>query len=146
MKYEIVEMKEKRIVGVCTTTSNEDPGMGAKIGKLWMDFYGKGIAASIQNKVNTYAIGLYSDYNQDGYTVTVGNEVTKVDNGELVEKVIPAGRYAKFSVHGNMQTAVGDAWGEIWKMPLERSFTGDYEEYLNASEEEADIDIYIALK
>jgi len=36
--------------------------------------------------------------------------------------------------------------GEIWKMDLKRSFTGDFEEYLNCDWENADIEIYIALK
>jgi predicted transcriptional regulator YdeE len=45
-----------------------------------------------------------------------------------------------------MEKAVAEAWEEIWKMDLERSFTGDFEEYLNSDWENADIDIYIALK
>ncbi len=45
-----------------------------------------------------------------------------------------------------METAVAKAWDEIWKIDLDRSFTGDFEEYLNSDFENADIDIYIALK
>ncbi len=45
-----------------------------------------------------------------------------------------------------METAVAKAWDKIWKMDLDRSFTGDFEEYLNSDFENADIDIYIALK
>ena len=45
-----------------------------------------------------------------------------------------------------MERAVAEAWGEIWKMDLNRSFTGDFEEYLNSDFDNADIDIYIALK
>ena len=96
--------------------------------------------------MNSFAIGLYSEYLGDNYTVTVGNEVSKSENDELVVKVIPGGKYAKFSIHGNMVTAVADAWSEIWKMNLERSFTGDFEEYISNDFENADIDIYIALK
>ena len=105
-----------------------------------------GVNATIKNKINEYAIGLYSDYSKDQYCVTAGNEVSKPENDELTVKIIPAGRYAKFSVHGHMEKAVAQAWGEIWKMDLNRSFTGDFEEYLNSDWENGDIDIYIAIK
>lgn len=146
MNYEIVNLGEKMIVGVSTETSNEDPKMSEKIGKLWAKLYQGGFNATISNRVNDYAIGLYSDYTENGYTVTVGNEVAKSENGELTTKIIFAGRYAKFFVHGHMEKAVAQAWGEIWSMDLDRSFTGDFEEYLNSDFENADINIYIALK
>lgn len=146
MNYEIVNLEEKIIVGVSTATSNEDPQMGEKIGRLWTELYQGGVNAKINNKVNDYAIGLYSDYTENGYIVTAGNEVSESENDELTTKVIPAGRYAKFSVHGHMEQAVAQAWGEIWSMDLDRSFTGDFEEYLNSDFEHADIDIYIALR
>lgn len=146
MNYEIVNLKEKIVVGVSTQTSNTDPEMASKISSLWEDLYQTGIHESIKNKVNVHAIGLYSDYSDDKYIVTAGNEVRKSENEELITKYIPAGRYAKFSVHGNMTTAVAEAWAKIWKMNLDRAFTGDFEEYLNSDWENADIDIYIALK
>lgn len=146
MNYEIVNLKEKIIVGVSTATSNEDPQMGEKIGKLWMELYQGGVNERIKNKANEYAIGLYSDYSENGYVVTAGNEVTSPENDDLSIKIIPAGRYAKFSIHGHMEQAVAQAWGEIWSMGLDRSFTGDFEEYLNSDFENAEIDIYIALK
>ena len=146
MNYEIVNLEAKMIVGVSTATSNEDPKMGEKIGKLWVELYQGGVNAKVNNKVNDYAIGLYSDYTENGYIVTAGNEVAKSENDELTTKVIPAGRYAKFSVHGHMEKVVAQAWNEIWSMDLDRSFTGDFEEYLNSNFENANIDIYIALK
>lgn len=148
MKYDIVNLKEKTVVGVSTTTSNDDVEMPKKIGGLWYELYQGGVASKITDRVNTYSIGLYSDYSNQGYTVTVGFEVSnsnKGNNQNLTKKVIPAGRYAKFSIHGHMQQAVANAWEEIWKMDLNRSFTGDFEEYINNSIEDADINIYIAL-
>lgn len=146
MNYEIVNLKEKIIVGVCTTTSNDDPQMGEKIGGLWAELYSGGVSEKIKNKTNDYAIGLYSDYTENGYIVTAGNEVSKSENSEFTTKIIPAGKYAKFSVHGHMEKAVSDSWAEIWQTKLDRSFTGDFEEYLNCDFENCDIDIYIALK
>jgi predicted transcriptional regulator YdeE len=146
MNYEIVILKEKIVVGVSAITSNSNPKMGEIISGLWEKLYQGGINAKIKNKINEYAIGLYSDYTQDEYCVTAGNEVSASDNEELTVKIIPAGKYAKFSIHGHMEKAVAKAWGEIWQMDLNRSFTGDFEEYLNSDFDNADIDIYIALK
>lgn len=145
MNYEIVNLNQKVIVGINTETGNTDTEMQSKIGKLWQEFYMNGISETIKNKASQYAIGLYSDYTDDKYTVTVGYEVLNADNTKLSVKIIPAGKYAKFSIHGNMQTAVNNAWKEIWEMDLDRSFTGDFEEYLNSDMENADINIYIAI-
>ncbi len=146
MNYEIVDLEVKTIVGVSAVTGNSDPEMEKVIGGLWEKLYQGGVNAIIKNKVNQYAIGLYSDYMADKYCVTVGNEVVKPENSDLTVKIIPAGKYAKFSVHGHMKKAVAEAWAEIWKMNLDRSFTGDFEEYLNSNLENSDINIYIALK
>ena len=143
MNYEIVELKEKTIVGFAARTGNEDPQMGAIIGDLWKQLYTPEKTEKIQNRVNAYAIGLYSDYDKEGYQVTAGFEVSGAEsrNGFAI-KTIPAGRYAKFSVHGDMIEAVANSWKEIWETPLDRTFTGDFEEYLS----QEDIDIYIAIK
>jgi len=146
MNYEIVNLEQKVVVGVSAITGNSDPNMGEVISGLWERLYQGGLSAVTKNKINEYAIGLYSDYSNDQYCVTAGNEVSKPENNELSVKIIPAGKYAKFSVHGHMQLAVAKAWGEIWAMNLDRSFTGDFEEYLNSDWENAVVDIYIALK
>ncbi|WP_353095202.1 GyrI-like domain-containing protein [Tissierella praeacuta] len=146
MNYEIVNLEKKIVVGISAVTSNSDPKMREVIGGLWQKLYGDNINETIKNKKNEYAIGLYSDYQRDKYCVTVGNEVSKAENDKLNVKIIPAGKYAKFSVHGNMEKAVGKAWEEIWRMNLNRSFTGDFEEYLNSDFDNADIDIYIGLR
>ena len=146
MNYEIVNLEQKTVVGVSAITSNSDPKMNEVIGGLWEKLYQGGINATIKNKTNEYAIGLYSDYSNDQYCVTAGNEVSKLENDDLTVKIIPAGKYARFSIHGHMEKVVAKAWDEIWKMDLNRSFTGDFEEYLNSDWDNADINIYIALK
>ena len=143
MNYEVVELKEKTIVGVSAQTSNADPQMSAIIGDLWQKLYTPEVISTIVDRTNEYAIGLYSDYEGENYQVTAGFEVSNVPTeASYTVKVIPAGRYAKFSVHGDMVKAVADAWGEIWNTPLERTFTGDFEEYTSME----DIDIYIAIR
>lgn len=143
MKYEVVKLEEKTIVGFGAVTANDDPNMQAIIGGLWQKLYTPSNANSIANRTNAYAIGLYSDYTEKSYQVTAGFEVKSSDNVEgFTVKTIPAGKYAKFSVHGDQVKAVGEAWQDIWNTPLDRTYTGDFEEYTSME----DIDIYIAIK
>ncbi|MBP1888615.1 putative transcriptional regulator YdeE [Clostridium moniliforme] len=146
MNYEIVNLEEKIVVGISAIISNDDPNMGKVIGGLWGKLYEDGINETIKNKVNEYAIGLYSDYENNKYTVTVGNEVCKAENEEITIKKIPSGKYAKFFIEGNMQKVVAEACNEICQMDLDRSYEADFEEYLNADFDNAKINIYISLK
>lgn len=147
MNYQIVELKEKIVVGVSIKTGDKSPTMSQDIANLWVKLYQEGIHPTIKNKINEYAIGLYCDYtDKSEYLALAGNEVSKSENPELTTKIIPAGKYAKFSIKGNMVTAVQEAWKEIWNTELDRTYTGDFEEYLNSDWENALIDIYVAVK
>lgn len=146
MDHEIVNLEEKIVVGVSAITSNDDSKMEQVIGGLWAKLYQGGVREIIKNKVNEYAIGLYSDYENNKYCVTVGNEVSKAENEELTVKKIPSRKYAKFSIEGHMEKAVAEAWSKIWKIDLDRSYKADFEEYLNSDYENAKINIYISLK
>ena len=44
--------------------------------------------------------------------------------------------------NGDYVETVSKAWGEIWNIPLDRTYTGDLEEYRTME----DIDIYIAIR
>ncbi|MCI8497417.1 MAG: AraC family transcriptional regulator [Clostridiales bacterium] len=152
MNYEIVTLSEKKAAGIAARTSNADPSMFSTIAGLWKAFYGDGVYASIPGKVNDRALGVYSGYENGAegmYDMTVCCEVEgdePLPEG-LVSRVIPAGRYAKFVVRGDMQKAVGECWEQIWRLPLDRSFAADFEEYLPFQEgEEPEIHIYIRLK
>ena len=146
MKYKIVELKEKMIAGVAARTANDDPKMGEIIGDLWNRLYQDNLYDKIQDKVSPYCYGLYSDYDEKGYQVTVGCDVSKSQE-VFDQKIVPAGKYARFEIHGDMVTAVQNAWSEIWQMPLDRTYTGDFEEYVDSNMTgDATIFIYIAIK
>lgn len=150
MKYEIVTLQEKIAVGVSARTNNLSPDMGAVIGGLWNRFYNEGIYASIPEKTNMKALGIYTDYEGDeknDYTTIVACETAKEPKeGEYTVCRIPAGRYAKFTIHGDMVQAVASAWQEIWQMNLPRTFKCDFEEYQDDSMDNAEIHIYVGLK
>lgn len=151
MNYEIVNLEEKKVMGLTARTNNGSPEMGAVIGGLWSRFYQEGIYEAIPNKENAKALGIYSDYAggaMDDYNITVACEVT--EGGQQPEgtviKTIPAGRYAKFIVKGDMRTAVAEFWTKLWSMDLPRTFVCDFEEYQDDCMEETEIHVYIGLK
>lgn len=150
MDYEIVTLKEKIAVGVSARTNNMSPDMGAVIGGLWNQLFHEGVYASIPGKVNEKALGIYTDYAGDekaDYTVLAACETSEEPGeGEYAVCRIPAGRYARFIIHGDMVQAVGAAWQEIWKMDLPRAFQCDFEEYQDDSMDNAEIHIYVGLK
>ncbi len=151
MDYQIVTLKEKKVMGLNARTSNVDPAMGVIIGGLWERLFGEGLFDAIPDKTGESSIGLYSDYEEGAagkYDITVGCEVNSSDNvlKDMVLKVIPEGHYAKFVIIGDM-SAVGKSWGDIWAADLKRTFTGDFEEYVSVRENgEYEIHIYIAVE
>ena len=146
MNYDIVTLEEKTIVGLETRTGINDPKCQEKIGGLWNSFMGNGMAGTIKNIKSGHAFGIYSNYTETDYDVTVGMDVSKTENPELKTKIIPAGKYAKFSICGHVVNDVAKAWEDIWTMNLDRTFTADFEEYLDCEMENAHVDIYVALK
>lgn len=48
MKYEIVNLEKKMVVGVSEVTGNDDPKMGEIIGGLWEKLYQGGVNAKIK--------------------------------------------------------------------------------------------------
>lgn len=149
MKYEIVTLEEKTVVGILARTNNTSPNMGEVISGLWNRFFYEGVYASIPDKANEKALGIYTDYEGDekaDYTMMVACETTKAPEDKAYEvRTIPAGRYARFIVQGDMVQAVAEAWQEIWKMNLPRAFRYDFEEYQDDAMENAVIHIYISL-
>lgn len=151
MDYTIVELEEKILVGIGTRTKNSDPKMQETIAGLWKNFFEKGYRVSIPLQKGEHTIALYDAYESDvngEYDLTVGVET--IESGQNPEgcivKKIPAGRYARFIVKGNMQEAIGVFWEEFWKMKsVQRSYKADFEEYLNADPENCEIHIYISI-
>ena len=153
MEYEIVELEEKIVEGINVRTTNQDGKSIQDIGALWQKFYAEGEYNKIENKVNNKAIGLYTDYEGDytkPYNFIACSEVNKKSENmeNRITKIIPKGRYAKFVIIGDVQKSVGEAWGKIWNMNLERKYTCDFEEYQNNTEDmqNQEIHIYIAIK
>ncbi|MCY6371693.1 GyrI-like domain-containing protein [Clostridium ganghwense] len=152
MKYEIVELKEKQVVGIIKKTTNENMQAVKDIGELWQRFIAEEVYNNIENKVNQQGIGLYTNYEGDytkPYSFMTCCEVSAVGDLKhpLIFKTINAGKYAKFSIRGHIQEAVMDVWEAIWALNLNRKYECDFEIYHNNSEDMTDqiIDIYISI-
>lgn len=151
MDYEIVTLSERTVAGISARTSNQSPDMQRVIGELWKKFYTEECSPKITGRVNYKDMGIYTDYAADEkgeYTVMVACEIgegAELPDGCGVRK-IPAGKYAKFVVRGNMVEAVNRFWQELWQMKLDRSFVCDFEEYQNGDSENCEIHIYIGIK
>ena len=148
MQYETIEMNEKKIAGFTVRTNNMSPDMGAAIGGLWQKFFAEGYQA-LPDKVTGKTMGVYTDYESDekgDYTFMTACEVGGDIPDGFEVKTVPAGKYAKFTVRGNMMTVVGEFWQKLWQMPLERTYICDYEEYQNSDPEDCEVHIYIGIK
>ncbi len=149
MKYEIMEMEEKTAAGIEIRTNNFSSDVYEAIGKLWEKFYSEAYN-KIEYKINGRALGIYTEYEGDekeDYTMMTACEVSSdKQSSDIIIKKIPKGKYAVFTIRGDVRTAVGEFWQELWKMNLNRNFIFDYEEYCEGTIEDCVIKIYIGIK
>ncbi len=149
MHYEIIELKETKVAGFTAKTSNTSPDMGAVIGGMWQRFFMPDGYAAIPGKASDKALGIYTEYENDergSYTFMTGCTVSGDIPDGFEVRTLPAGKYAKFVVRGNMVTAVGEFWQKLWQMPLDRTFVFDFEEYQNSDPDNCEVHIYIGIK
>ncbi|HYE82304.1 MAG TPA: GyrI-like domain-containing protein [Clostridia bacterium] len=152
MKYSLVNLDQKNVVGLEIKTTNENMKAVQDIAALWQDFMCKGHYSSVPNKSDQTTIGLYTDYEGNftkPYSFLTCCEVNGFDSlsSPLVSKTISAGKYAKFTSYGNPQEAVAKTWSEIWTMDLPRKYACDFEVYHSDLDKLGNqtIDIFISL-
>lgn len=153
MQYEIVELEEKRVLGLLVRTTNEHMKCAGDISSLWKSFISEGVYKTIANKIDRKTIGLYTNYEKDHtkpYDFMTCCEVNSIADLKVPLKShsIKAGKYAKFSIRGHIQKDVIATWQEIWSIDLNRTYESDFEVYHNNSEDMNDqvIDIYISIE
>ena len=87
MEYEIVNLEEKKAVGISAVTNNKSPEMPKIIGGLWDEFYKK-VYGEINDKANNKSIGMYHKYQPNGdYTVSICAEVNSTNQNYEVIKI-----------------------------------------------------------
>ncbi len=163
MQKTIVQLAEKKLVGITTRTNNKhlfesDPSTN-KVAATVQKYFHNGLAEKIHARKNpgtTFCVYTQyeSDFNSD-YTYFIGEEVTAFDNiTEGFETLtIPVQKYAKFTNQpGPMPAVCIDMWKAIWKMNDaelggKRAYIADFEVYDERSVDHAQVvlDIYMGI-
>ena len=157
MKYEIIKIKEKTLVGLKARIKEEKTAHDT-IWNLWKDLYSEKGVKNVKDRKNGNLMGVYYNYsNENGfeYDCLTGCEVkNKIDKipEDMIKIKIPKGRYAKFVIFGDPVKAVGEFWYKFWeefgkeKSDI-RNYTYDFEEYIAGNDyENMEIHIYISIK
>ncbi len=147
----LVEVTEKRIIGLSARTTNAkemNPATG-RIGSLWKEFDRK-VQVDYRNGGRVY--GVYFNYDSDaagGYSVLAGtDQLDARATTELETIIIQSGKYLVFTAKGDVPGIVVDAWKRAWETfskqdtEFERAYTTDFEYYVNQSE----IELHIAVQ
>lgn len=157
MKYEIVEISRKTLIGFKTRVKDNET-MQKKISDLWKNLYSEKGIKNVKDRVNGNCIGVYYNYsNNNGfeYDCLTGCEAKNTID-EIPENMtkleIPKGKYAKFVIFGHPEKAVGEFWYKFWKEFGKessdiRNYSYDFEEYVAGNDyENTEIHIYISIK
>ena len=132
------------VVGIATRASNATP---EEIGALWQSFYANGIPERIPARLSGVVYSVYFDYEGDytaPFSTLIGCAVpadATLPNG-LVQKTIPAGKYAVIDASGEQPASLVAAWGAIWKTPLDRRYDADFERH----DEDGTVAIYVGVR
>lgn len=149
MNYEVVTLEAIQAAGLSVRTGNNQPDMMEKIGGLWQKYMTE--AEKIIPNQNGRLFGVYTNYDSDvngmyDMVVCCGVDSYEGLEDKFVRVEIPSGKYAKFTFHGDPCKDTGAFWMEVWKTPLNRKYTADFEEYLTSNDpHDVPINIYIAL-
>ena len=142
MNYEIVSIHEKALVGISERSNKQSSNM-----KLWGTFYQK-YYSKINGICNEKVYGVYNNFTLDGCNSVIACEcMPNIEQPEGVDAVIiPEGKYAKFTIVGEVHEVVPRFWEELDKIRLDRAYICDYEEFPNSLTENVTINIYISIK
>ena len=153
MSYMTVERPSFFVIGIEVRTQNSPEGAMQDIPALWERFYKECILDKIPNKISSDVLGLYTDYEKDftkPYTLVIGCMATSLETipKGMVGKRVPSAKYAVFTAKFPFPQSIIQTWQEIWKAPLPRTYTGDFEYYGEkfAHPTSGEVDIYIAVK
>lgn len=153
MNYPIIKVDAFKVSGITVRTSNQDEQnpSTAQIGQLWKDFFGRDLINSVEHRIlNTPIYGVYANYESDHhgmFDLTAGVKVSEADP-EFDTIEITGGQYMVFDTEGSMPDRIIRGWQEVWAyfdqkdLPCTRTYTGDFEQYVD----DTDIKIFIAVQ
>ena len=141
------------IIGISVRTTSQNGQEQKDIGLLWQTFFQNGILEKIPNRKSNAIYAIYTDYETDftgPYTTVLGCSVHNLDSipEGMVGHEIKAAHYLKTTASGDINAGfVSQEWQKIRQMPIARTYTSDFEEYLNPLQDPANasVNIYIAV-
>lgn len=119
---------------------------------FWENFRIEKLKDKIPNKLHPeQTIAVYTNYGPqgEGYSLILGAEVQYIVNNVpegMVGIEIPEQTYGVFSVQGSIPEIISTTWQQIWKSPIPRAYTYDFEVYKNESFDKADVEFNIAVR
>lgn len=150
ISYSIEKLPEKYFIGLELRTNNQECSITMPAHKE--RFFHENIPAKIPNKVNGDILAVYTDYEGDytkSYSWILGCEVSSLKDVPpgLVGKVVSKSSYAVFTTHSPFPQGLIATWQTIWKSPLARAYTTDFEIYRFEFNPETnpEVKVYIAL-
>ena len=150
MSYKLETQEKKLVIGMKIRTDNNK--CLKDIPELWSKFIRESIREKIPHQVNNALLAVYTEYESDytkPYSYIVGCEVSTLDTipEGLVGITVPQASYAVFTTEGPFPQGLGQTWQTIWKTPLKRAYTSDFEVYGSDFNPPAkpEVKVYIAL-
>jgi predicted transcriptional regulator YdeE len=153
MEYTLKSLDNFRITGISVRTTNQDSQSDKDIGSLWQRFTEGNLAAQIADKASDDIYCVYTEYESDHtgpYTAILGLRVnsggSEAPRG-FVNVDIPAGNYRVYKLEGKFPESIANTWRQIWKDPIERKYTADFDLYKAGAKsfEETEAVIYLAV-
>lgn len=143
-----------KVIGIKVRTTNENNQAATDISNLWNRFMSENIGTAIPNKIDNAVLSIYTNYESDHtkpYDTILGCIVSTLEDipEGLIGQEFAASNYRKFTSKGNLaEGLIYNAWLDIWKEDLNRTYTADFEVYGKKAQDptNAEVDIFVAVK
>ncbi len=159
MEYKIVELEKFFVAGFSMRTTYHNNQNIQDISTLWTKLVTDESLQNISNRIDSdkmycvYSEWLWSEvHNVYDLTITIGWKVSSLDNipAKLHGITVPAAKYRKYSVKGELQSSLISSWVDITiEAHAARAFNVDFDEIESDVLEHIDkaiIDIYVSVK
>ncbi len=151
MDYKIIKRDPINVIGVKLQVAEPNQAL-YQIGQFWETFRKNNVKHQIPNKLHPQeTIAVYTNYGPqgEGYSLILGAQVQYIINNipqGMVGIEIPEQTYAVFSKKGTLPEIIKKTWQEVWKSPIPRAYTYDFEIYKNESLDSAEVEFNIAVR
>jgi predicted transcriptional regulator YdeE len=150
---DVMEIKEFKLAGLKTKTTNENGQSSIDCGKLWQKFSEEKYADKIPDKLGNDIFAVYYNYEGDHtkpFSYFIGCQVKSTGNvpEEFDSLIIPDGRYQVLTAKGKIPDCIVNTWNNIWESGIDRAFKFDFEVYSEKSRDwnNAEVEIMVSVK